>query len=131
MTNDMLHRCGCRVKFPHGTLVWRKRIASKSANNGDASKLYRRLLDSTSSISAQRSTWDLVTKEFYFHQHVRKYYDAETTVYDRIKELQGEDVPHLVDCFTLPWYPSPISPYARNVSAVSPCILLEFMDGFP
>lgn len=75
--------------------------------------------------------WTIVEYEAYIHHHFQAFYDAETGVYDRMKDVQGMDVPRLVARVRTPEYRySPyFSPELTSKLFECPGILLEYIEG--
>ena len=67
--------------------------------------------------------------EAYLFNYCLDSYETETEVYDRVKDVQGVDVPSLKARVKLMGYPSLSGPFRQYFDVQG--IILEYIDGFP
>lgn len=99
--------------------------------DGHASEFVDKLHSNENPAGEEGDTWDGAQNEALLCDYMGDLYETEVEVYDTLKELQGQDVPRLFACVTVPG--RDIS--SRDTLATKymdiPGILLPYIDGFP
>jgi tRNA A-37 threonylcarbamoyl transferase component Bud32 len=95
--------------------------------DGGASDFITKLRSNSNLAETEGEYWCDVEYEAYLYDQMQKFYDTETKVYQRIKDMQGRDVPRLIARITV----SPDSPSPTQKCLDCSGILLELIEGFP
>ena len=95
--------------------------------DGHASRFASRLRETPTLRLDEGDDWSQIEKEVYLHQEMRRLYRIETAVYHRLDELQGKDVPRLLDRFTLFGHHSPAKEPFECPGII---LLLQYIEGY-
>ena len=69
--------------------------------DGGASEFLARLRSHEDLVEEEGESWNAAQTEAYLYNYMQNLYDAETEVYQRLKDIQGVDVPKLLARLTL------------------------------
>ncbi|OQD67908.1 hypothetical protein PENPOL_c003G06773 [Penicillium polonicum] len=105
-----------RVIIISSSLMVASQFITELNNNGD--------------IAQQGETWNSSQDEAYLHDHLFDLYETEVRVYDTVRDMQGNGIPQLLACVTIPGCSLAEMQPARQYVDVAG-ILLEYIEGFP
>lgn len=98
--------------------------------SGAASEFIRRVKEDEDFVEGEGDdAWNIAQNEAYLHYYQCDTYETELEVYDRLKDVQGKDVPCLRACVTLLGCPTLPEPLRKCFDV--PGIILDYVDGFP
>ncbi|WEW58715.1 hypothetical protein PRK78_004183 [Emydomyces testavorans] len=94
-----------------------------------ASEFIRRLHTNDSLAEEEEDTWNAAEDEAYLDDYMQRLYETETAVYQRLKNVQGRDVPLFHGCVVvMPGSSLPSMLVSKHVDC--PEILLQYIEGF-
>lgn len=98
--------------------------------DGGAAKLVAELTADRDLPGRNSHMWNSSEEETYLHDYMQGLYETEIQVYDTLTDMQGNDIPRLFSCVTMPSF----SPTQNNLVSDYidiPGILLQYVEGFP
>ena len=93
----------------------------ESVRRGDAAEIVRKIRDG----EASGNEWGTAQNEAYLHGDCALMFEAETDVYERLKDYQGGRIPRLLDIVKLSTHESMVGEDLLNIQG----ILLEYLPG--
>ncbi|KAJ5097381.1 hypothetical protein N7456_008102 [Penicillium angulare] len=98
--------------------------------DGDAAKLVAELTTDRELPGRNIDTWNSSQEETYLHDYMQGLYETETQAYRALADMQGDDIPRLFSCVTMPSSPPAQSNLPSEYIDI-PGILLQYIEGFP
>ena len=100
-------------------------IYLQSVRDGSAHRFTRSIRDDPDIWEKEGDEWNAFQKEVYLYTQMQRLYHTETTIYDQLVDLQGKDIPQLLERFTLLGNHSSTKQFFE-----CPGILLQYLEGF-
>ncbi|KAJ6149607.1 hypothetical protein N7471_000806 [Penicillium samsonianum] len=98
--------------------------------DGDAAKLVAELTADRDLPARNVDTWNSSQEETYLHDFMQALYETETQAYNTLADMQGNDIPRLFSCVTVPTSTTAQNTLLSEYSDI-PGILLQYIEGFP
>lgn len=98
--------------------------------DGDAAKLIAELTADRDLPGRNFHTWNSSQEETYLHDYMQGLYETETQAYTTLTDMQGNDIPRLFSCVTMP-SSTPAQNSLLSEYIDIPGILLQYIEGFP